>query len=180
MLRVFVGIKVSPPLKKVIANWSALHKNLPVRWIEDANLHLTLIPPWYVQSNEVEKIIKTLEPLKKGLPPISLHFNEISFGPDRKKPRLIWATGQSGSEISVLKKNLNMTLGTKEESRTFIPHLTIARFRTESFQTFPVKHLDEKILWKEKAENFTLFESVLRRSGAQYKILHEFKFRSST
>ncbi|OGM27723.1 hypothetical protein A2962_02595 [Candidatus Woesebacteria bacterium RIFCSPLOWO2_01_FULL_39_61] len=77
MLRVFVGIKISQKLKKEITNWQALHKRLAVRWIEEDNIHLTLVPPWYVHSNEVENIIRDLEMVKNQTQPFIIQYRYL-------------------------------------------------------------------------------------------------------
>lgn len=176
MLRVFIGIKITDDLSKKVEKWKAVHKNFPVRFVDKTNLHLTLIPPLYVHSNEVNKLIYTLKPLALNIKPFNIKFTQISFGPNPKRPRLIWATGPKVSDLSNHRKKITKALNRQEEKRTFVPHLTIARFKPEIFKEFEVKKLAEKINWKQKVNSFTLFESKLSRSKPQYTKLHEFYF----
>src|SRR3990170_79454 len=129
MLRVFLGIKISQELYKRIKKLTEKYKNLPVRWIDEKSSHLTLVPPWNIQSNEVDKIIKELKTVQRKFHPFKLKFSQISYGPDPKHPRLIWVMGMASKEMIELKRSASLALGRKEEKREFIPHLTLARFQ---------------------------------------------------
>lgn len=44
-MRLFIGIKVSQQLRNKIQTYREKHRDLPVRWIKERNLHITLVPP---------------------------------------------------------------------------------------------------------------------------------------
>lgn len=174
--RVFVGIKINEPLQKEILGWTKKYEKLPVRWLEGKNLHLTLIPPWYADENEIDKIGRAIGEVVKGVGPIEAEFNEVSYGPDPRRPRLIWVEGKAPRELVELKEKLTRELGQREENRAFLLHLTIARFRPETFSSFPIKQLNEKVGWRDTISSIVLFESLLSREGAEYEVLGEYKF----
>jgi 2'-5' RNA ligase len=172
--RLFVGIKVGKGLRDEVSKWRrSFQFKLKARWINDDNLHITLVPPWY--EGEVEEVIKRLSDLKIGVRPFEIQFRKIEFGPDRKGPRLVLATGSKPRQVVKLEKLLSRTLKTKPQRESNFIHLTLARFRPDGFKKFPVKRLDEKVSWKEKVESISLFESKLLRSGAEYKVLAELR-----
>jgi 2'-5' RNA ligase len=140
-MRVFIGIKIGEELQKKILEWEKYYKNLPVRWLAPENLHITLIPPW--EENIIEKAKGKLESIKKGK--FEIVFDKISFGPDSRYPRLIWAEGN-------------------------LFHLTLARFDPKKFKDFPIKKLNEKVDWQEKVSEVCLFQSF---PNSVYKILHK-------
>lgn len=170
--RIFIAVKTSPRLEKEVIRLQNKYKNLPVRWIAPKNLHITLIPPWY--SDNISGVIETIQNTCALSSPIGLSFHTVEFGPSKNAPRLIWASGQAPRELINLKRCLEKTLGIKEEKRSFLLHLTLARFRPESFSSFPIKSLSERVEWTDTISSFVLMESRLSRTGADYEVLHEF------
>ena len=172
--RVFVAIGISSQLKEEIAYWQKKWNHLSVRWIKPENMHVTLVPPWYV--TKVNELINRLKSCKNIVAPFAITFREVMFGPNISRPRLIWASGDVPSEILILRSKLGKILQRKSEKRPFLTHLTIARFKEKDFTKYPVKTLHDKIFWKEKVRSFLLMESHLRRSGAEYETLYSLNF----
>jgi 2'-5' RNA ligase len=105
-----------------------------------------------------------------------LEFNKVSYGPNPKRPRLIWAKGKAPEKIIYLKNELEKIFPEyKSDYKDWLMHITIARFDPEIFYSFPIKVLDEKVVWRDRAGSFVLMESHLSRSGADYEVLEEFK-----
>ncbi len=116
-----------------------------------------------------------------GFGPFEIKFEKVAFGPERirqahrkpRRPRLIWAEGETPQELVDLQKKICEIFEEKPEKRPLKLHLTIARFRPETFLSFPVKKLDEKVDWRDRIDRVVLFESRLSRDGADYEILSE-------
>ena len=173
MPRIFVAVPISNELQEKILEWEKFFPDLPVRWLLGKNLHITLTPPW--GENNVEEVKNLLEKVENPAP-FEVEFDEVSFGPNPKAPRLIWANGSAPKEIVNLKSNVEEVLEFKPENRPYKLHLTLARFRPEDFRNFKIKNLREKVLWKEKIDSFVLMESHLSRAGAEYEIIFKKKF----
>lgn len=173
--RIFIGLKISKDLQTRVVRWRKKFPDWPVRWTPEKNLHITLIPPFY--EDNVRAINKKLRNTQNYPSEIIVEFNRIAFGPDPKRPRLIWAVGEKPPELEDLKKYLEKILEIPAEKRTFSLHLTLGRFKPEDFHHFSIKKLKEKISWKEKIKSIVLFESKLSRKGAEYEILEEIKLK---
>lgn len=172
--RIFVALPISKSLQKNILSFEKKYKNLPLRWIAPKNLHITLIPPWYGSNNNaVSRKLKAINVKNRAS---NILFERVEFGPNSKRPRLIWAVGEAPKEALDLKKNLEKALKQKSEYRQWKLHFTIARFREKDFYKFSVKNLDEHVEWKEKVNSFVLMESRLSPKGADYKILKKHVF----
>jgi 2'-5' RNA ligase len=171
-MRLFIGIKVSPKIEELAQSWQENKQDWPVRWLKPANLHLTLVPPFYQDS--VEAVAGRLAQIEKPAWPVRLPFYEISYGPRPGGERLIWATARASPELENLKIEMERKLDLKSERRNFLVHLTLARFRPEDFARFKVKKLAERIDWLEEVNGFAIFESVLTPAGAEYRILKSF------
>lgn len=167
-MRVFIGIKAPDEIRIQIRKWQEKHKDLPVRFIESRNLHLTLAPPWY--ENNIRKLVKNLQ--KFAFPKaFEVSFNEISIGP-LFRPRLIWITGPQQSNFTKLQKDLARLLKRPSEKHS-TPHITIARFKKHD--TLLIPEVNEAIEFKFEFSEITLFESKLSPLGANYFPLEHFK-----
>lgn len=186
--RVFIAVGLSEAAQKEILEWERGLRYIPARWLVGKNLHITLIPPWYADEKEIEKIKDAIDGVGAGISPFAVEFKKVEFGPLPRRselnpreggllhqPRLIWAEGAVPDELVKLKDSLEKALNQESEKRSFRLHLTLARFRPEDFEKFPVKKLNEKVLWRDEIKSFALMESRLSRSGADYEILFETK-----
>ncbi len=187
--RIFVAVGISKELQDEILSWEKkILSSRPsfarategrVRWLEGKNLHITLVPPWYEEN--IESVIRKLNAVReefpaRGGPAVGwdMEFNHVTYGPNEREPRLIWAEGQAPERLIDFKRKLTASLGQKEEKRPFRLHLTLARFRPERLSSFPIKELQERIEWRDKAKSFLLMESHLYKTGADYDVVKEF------
>lgn len=168
--RIFIAVAVSPRLQEEILMWERRYDRLPVRWLQGKNLHVTLIPPWY--EERIDEVEKRLEMIRE-IYPFEILFEKVAYGPDPRRPRLIWAEGKVPKKLVDLKSKIETVLGKESEQRPFRLHLTLARFRPESFSQFSIKRLDEQVSWRDDARSFVLMESHRTPRGADYEILAE-------
>lgn len=173
--RIFIGIFISQELRTKILQLENNYRDLPVRWVKEENLHLTLIPPMQLDDNEVVKAVEKLQTFKNKVGPVEIRFNRISLGPNPRRPRLIWLGGEPNQKLIELKNKLTQILGLRAESRSFRPHLTITRFKPKDYANFPIKDLCEEIDWKETAESFSIIQSECLESGARYTVLEKIR-----
>lgn len=170
--RIFVALSIEKQLQDEILAWEQQFKKLPVRWLTGKNLHITLVPPWY--TDDVNPVIKKLREAEHFVGLFDIAFSRVTYGPTMREPRLIWAEGRTPPQLLALKETIEKALDSEPEKRSFKLHLTIARFRPETFTSFPIKTLDENVLWRQRCERFVLMESHLSRTGADYEIIESF------
>jgi RNA 2',3'-cyclic 3'-phosphodiesterase len=191
-MRIFVGLPISEIIRGEVLEWEnklktpttpsreARHPALSAggemgaRWIEPKNLHITLVPPSVESSGGLRPLIEKLDGIK--FEPFEIKFDQITFGPDERRPRMIWALGDTGKEIGQLKKLIEISLGQKPYDRPFRPHMTLARFKELPLApSFAKRGELERIDWRQTIASFALYESRLSSDGADYRILEEFK-----
>jgi RNA 2',3'-cyclic 3'-phosphodiesterase len=170
--RIFIALPLSEPLQQLALQWQQDHADLPVRWITPKNLHVTVTPPW--QENDIDNVISKLRQASIQMPAFLINFDRISFGPDPKVPRLIWASGPTPPEMVELKQQIESALSLLPGSRPLKLHLTLARFTRDSYQNFPVKHLSETVVWQDQVSSFALLESRLTPAGSDYEAIERF------
>lgn len=176
--RIFIAFGISEALQGSIIRWEKKYKKIAggrVRWLAGKNLHITLIPPWY--ATDIEKVKSKIEKAIGAIRPFDIAFTTVACGPDARRPRLIWATGEAPQDALRLKEKLEKRLKQKGESRPWLAHLTIARFRPSADSAFALKDFHEEIHWKERVSALVLMESHLSPKGAEYEVLHRVDFR---
>jgi len=104
--------------------------------------------------------------------------------PSLQQPRVLWAGLESGAALGNLVSALDsglVKLGYKKESRSFSPHLTLARIASP--ENTPAFDMTLKTLLKAKDKEFgsiivrriTLFQSTLAPGGSIYTPLERFQ-----
>ncbi len=106
--------------------------------------------------------------------PFEIKFNRVSWGPDPKQPRLIWAAGSAVPELRDLRLKIYEALGKPAEARPFRPHITLARLKREDAHRLPYKHLNMPVDWPQRVGSFVLMQSHLSPHGSDYEVLAEF------
>ncbi|MFH1246518.1 MAG: RNA 2',3'-cyclic phosphodiesterase [Candidatus Liptonbacteria bacterium] len=173
MKRIFIALLVGEGLQDEAWRFARDHENLTVRWLAPENLHITLVPPWEAEEDEIEAIQPKLESTTGKYGEYVLSFKSVSFGPDPHNPRLIWAEGSADPELAPLISSLNHVLKKPSEHGPFRLHLTLARFRPEDFSKFPVRNLNKTVAWEDAVSSLVLMESRSNPGGAEYEVLQE-------
>ncbi len=102
-----------------------------------------------------------------------MHFRALGFFPNEFKPRVIWTAVEASPNLFELAAALEATLeplGFPRESRTFVPHLTLARINSTKGIENLVRAADALKSYdfgSARESEFHLFESVLKRAGAR-------------
>lgn len=171
MSRIFIALPISPELQESIHQWQKRYSDLSVRWLAGENLHITLVPPW--EEGDVESVITKLQSLANRVGSFTVHFDTAGFGPDPKAPRLIWATGPTPQELLYLKKDIEKILNYTPDRKTFLTHLTLARFNPADFINLTNVSFIKQVDWVEQINSFVVMESKLLPTGADYTVLAE-------
>ena len=165
--RVFIGMPAGRELVEAAEGFRRAHDGIQVRWAKPENLHLTLVPPW--DCRDIDPVCRALENDVAGRAPEEVLFDKVSFGPDQRRPRLIWATGVPPVALLELSWLLQGLPGIREEHRRpFLLHLTIARFNSHDLRTMSSKKLREPVQWRGMLDAVCLYESILKPGGAEY------------
>ena len=182
-MRLFVALDIPDDIRQALA---ATARNLRAtcpgaRWARIDGLHVTLK---FIGETPGE----TLEPIKAALAtvraaaPITLQFRGPGFFPDARRPRVLWVGIETGAELAVLAaavENSLAGLGIARDTRAFSPHLTLARFdhpRGLAALHAAIEAAGPLEFGATRAKEFHLYQSVLKRGGAEYTRLATFSF----
>jgi RNA 2',3'-cyclic 3'-phosphodiesterase len=136
-VRTFVAIEISPEVRtraqKLITQLQTV--DAKIRWVDPAQVHLTLKFLGEIDLLEVPKICAAVEEVASALPPFSVRVNSAGAFPDLKRPRTVWlGIDDETKELAALHNEMEAALaklGFRAENRRFRPHLTIGRVRGE-------------------------------------------------
>ena len=180
-MRCFIALEFPPEVKSRI--YSDLQREMrdkpELKWVSKDNLHLTLKFLGEVPENQVDRLARELETLKREKR-IEVKLGGLGSFLDRGSVRVLWIGIEQGSrEIEKLAKkveNLAAKLGFPREKRQFVPHLTVARARRHSRRFFrPSDFKTELNIPPFEVKELVLFKSTLTPDGPIYEKLKVIK-----
>jgi 2'-5' RNA ligase len=190
-VRVFVALdipeEVRAALGKLIAKLRPACR--AARWARIEGVHLTLKFIGEVQPEKIEPIKASLRQI--SFPdPVEMKFRNVGFFPNPRRPHVFWAGIEAGPELGALAAAVETSLephGIAKEQRTFSPHLSLARFGSQrgpgTGSAFALNALTKAISEAGPLEfgagilnEFHLYQSTLKSSGAEYTRLATFRF----
>jgi RNA 2',3'-cyclic 3'-phosphodiesterase len=135
-VRSFIAIELPGEVKQALAELQRKLKsagNLPVRWVDPGNIHLTLKFFGDIAADSPAKILAALEEAIKGSKPFSIEVKGLGVFPNMNRVQIIWV-GLYGEmeKLGQIQENIEASLkplGFPLENRPFTPHLTLARVR---------------------------------------------------
>lgn len=166
MYRIFVGLKLPDTLQQTMAAWRMAKADWPVRWMRAIDLHLTIVPPWEVDS--IQTAVNGFYSLNGFFQPQTVCFDTIHFIPD-DQPRMVWTEGQPTPELQDMKQRLHSLFQQPAEAQAFRPHITLARCWAD--QVEQIKHHTETVQWEATCSALILYESKRDQFGSRYKEL---------
>ncbi len=135
--RTFIAIELPHELRgRVAAHIAQLRQALPhvaASWNREENLHLTLKFLGDVPFEKIEELSNAVAVAASQIKTFQLTVAGGGTFPPRGKPNVLWIGIEDASgSLAQLQRNLDdncARIGFARESRTFHPHLTIARLR---------------------------------------------------
>jgi len=183
-IRCFIAIELPPEIRAQLGILEARLKtgrNSFAKWVNPENIHLTLKFLGNVSSTKVPEVIEATSTASEGKSPFNLQLGSLGAFPNWQRPRVVWVgMGGDTAKLASLQQDLETALaplGFPPESRSFSPHLTLARIRegasAEERQRF-AEHAratrpDPPLLFEVAA--LVLMRSQLTPSGAIYSRL---------
>jgi len=177
--RIFIAINLPEEVKRELAKFSDRYPELPAKWTNKDNLHITLEFLGDLTSQEIGDTCEIVKEVAKRHTPFQISLSKILYGPPKKNPpKMVWVEGKKSEELGDLKDDLQDILLEKvkfrPDERGFAPHITLARISEWEFKKFELDErpeINEEIDLIFTAESIEVMESELRRGGPVYTIL---------
>lgn len=188
-MRLFISVPLPKEVKKELAktkkDFSAPIKDresstevgkFPAKWVEEENLHITLVFIGEAEKTEATRVAEALTAATNGLKPINLKTDGLSLLPNEKNPHVLTVKLVGETEkLIVLTEEIKKGLREQEvnfDEKPFRPHVTLARLKR--LRSDEKKNLKEKVHsynlpeMRFKAERIELTESKLTPTGPIY------------
>jgi 2'-5' RNA ligase len=151
---------------------------LPVKWVGEDSIHVTLRFLGEVEAAQVTPIGEALAAAVRAARPFGVGLGGVGAFPSLARPRVVWIGVERHPALELLANDVEkalMELDFEPELRPFHPHLTLGRAersaRPAAFAAF--EPLAATIVWQGSTmvESVDLMQSVLGQRGATYTVL---------
>jgi 2'-5' RNA ligase len=180
-MRLFVALDIPDAVRRALRELIARLKPEcdDARWVRPEGMHVTLKFLGETDGAKLDSIKAALSPVRSDRP-VDLDFRGLGFFPNEFHPRVIWCGVKGSSNLVTLAASVDAALqplGFSPESREFSPHLTLARFDSHKGLDTLVRaanNLKSYDFGSARQSEFYLYQSVLKRGGAEYTRLATF------
>ncbi len=179
--RIFLSINLPEKIKNKLAEYQEKW-DIPVKWTNKDNLHITLVFLGYTKDENLGLICESVEEVVKKSSPFVLKLEKVCYNDLKDIPRMVWVVGKKNSQLDSLKNNLENSLSrnnfSSPQRKSFIPHVTLGRIKKWQFRKMEpedIPEIKEEISLSFEVNSIELMNSVLKRKGPKYEILQSFQ-----
>lgn len=184
MKRVFIAIdiKISSELHNRIKSYRDMLRHEKIRWVEPANMHLTLAFLGEMDEDQVRKAGTIMKEIVADYSSFPIDFAETGVFRSINHPRVIWIGLKAPDILYEMRENLCRKLREADlyrDEKKFSPHITLGRMKYISNRdllsdiTGPGQN--NKIP-SQTIREVILFESILKPEGPVYSALLRAEF----
>jgi 2'-5' RNA ligase len=188
-LRTFIAIDLGEEIRdRLVRLQESLARAAPeVKWVEQDNLHVTLLFLGEVDQREIHDVCRAVEAGASIVPAFALHVEGTGCFPNARRPRILWTgIGQGAAETVALHAALErplLELGCyRREERKFTPHVTLGRIKGERSPAGLDKALAKHLTWQGGETNVDevhVMSSELTSQGPRYTVLSRARLGAS-
>jgi len=152
-----------------------------IRWARPEGMHITLKFIGHVDPKKLDSIRAALSTVRSA-EPVEINIRGVGFFPNERQPRVAWCGVEASSNLAQLAADTERSLeplGILPESRPYVPHLTLARFGSPNGLEKLISaasNLKSHEFGSGRETEFHLYESILNRTGSEYKRLATYPF----
>jgi len=177
-MRIFIAIPLPAEVKERLNQVSRDFAKFPAKWVEEENLHITLVFVGEVsEEDKIGKISGVLDNVNCG--PITLEVGGLSLFPSEKEARLLVAKiGGEEEKLAQLSEKIKDGLRKEKigfDEKPFRPHITLARFKDIGSKQQKALRAEVGAIklpkMKFAAKEIMLVESQLTPTGPIYRVI---------
>ncbi len=189
-MRTFLAVGVNPAIRSRLV---ALQEELApaaegVKWVEEENLHVTLIFLGDVDERDVTDVCRAVGRVCAEVPAFPISVEGVGCFPNPRRPRTLWAgVGAGAQELVALHDALEaalVELGVyRREERAYTPHLTLGRVKQEGPADRLAQALAKQAGWHGgecDVREVLVMSSQLTPQGPVYGVLSTARLRKAT
>jgi RNA 2',3'-cyclic 3'-phosphodiesterase len=150
-----------------------------VRWVEEENIHLTLLFLGEVEDRALPALCRAAEDAVADLPAFSLTVASAGCFPNVRRPRTLWVgIGAGAAEAVAVHDALEtplLELGCyRREERRYTPHVTLGRLKSDPASAKLATALQKHEAWsagESEVREIQILSSQLTPRGPAYAVL---------
>jgi len=184
-LRTFIGVDIGKAIRgRAVAFQETLGRLGPdVKWVEQENLHVTLLFLGEVDDREIPGVCRVVAEETRKHAPFSMTIERAGCFPTPRRPRVLWVgVGQGAEELTALHDGLEpplLALGCyRREERKYKPHVTLGRVRSDRAADSLAAGLTKHARWhggETAVQELLVMSSELMAQGPVYAVLSRAK-----
>ena len=181
--RIFISIPLLNNTKEELISFKEDYKDLPIKWVSDNNLHITLFFIGYLNKDKIALITEDLKNLLLNYKKFLIELTNIEYYPKGKKnANYIWVIIKKSKELIELNKKIKDILLKNNiillEEKNFLPHITLGKIKRTIWKTIDLEELpeiNEELNLNFKINKIEILESKANNKGAKYITLKEIR-----
>ncbi len=178
--RTFLGAAISTDTRR---RATLMQKELAavaeVKWVEPANLHVTLLFLGDLDDRDLVEVCKATTAAARREPPFVLRVSGLGAFPTPRRPKVLWGGIVEGADSLI---RLHAAIAApliesgihRQEDRDYTPHLTLGRANADDDSNRLALELPKRLAWEggsTAVEELLVYSSELRRAGPEYAVL---------
>ncbi|HSR50565.1 MAG TPA: RNA 2',3'-cyclic phosphodiesterase [Acidobacteriota bacterium] len=183
MIRSFVAVSLPQDVRQALERTALPFKRLGLnaRFASPGSMHLTLKFLGDIEPGRVDSLAAQISGAACIHAPFRLTLGTLGVFPGRRRPRVLWRGMRGIVPLLELQRSVSSLLaqeGFEPDKRPYAPHLTLARLRSPRGSQALLEEVERfnEEYEESQAEAFevtqvNLFQSILKPSGAEYRIL---------
>ncbi len=186
-MRLFVALDLSGEVRAALGELIARLRPQcrAAKWARPEGMHVTLK---FIGHAIADGDTKKLDAARAALAavqssePVEMRYRGVGFFPDARRPRVVWCGVEASANLTQLAADIELALeplGIPRETHAFVPHLTLARFKSPDGVDALVRaaaEFAERDFGSARETEFHLFESKLKPGGAEYRKIESYPF----
>jgi len=179
-MRAFLALTL-PKKERTRIHRSARHlreRDLPVRWTDLENYHVTLKFLGDVRGGRVDLVREVMAKVADSTAPFTARLGAFGAFPTIRLPEVLWIGIEASPELRCLKQDLEWGLAEHDferETRAFHPHITLGRAEADS-GAGAFRGLDDVVAELDHEGDFTvrhidLIQSHRSKEGVTYSVV---------
>lgn len=178
--RTFLGVAVSDGTRRRAT--AVQHDLAPVagvKWVDPANLHVTLLFLGDLDDRDLVDVCKVVTAAARREPPFVMRVSGLGAFPTPRRPKVLWGGIADGVD-TLLRLHTAIAgplldLGAyRREEREYTPHLTLGRVNSDLDSASLAPELAKRAAWDgghTDVDEVLVYSSELRRAGPEYAVL---------
>lgn len=178
-MRLFVGVPVAPAVASELAGTCAslarraATQGVALRWVPPESYHVTLRFLGWTRAEAAPAVAEAVRRAVAGVGPLRFRTERLGAFKNPAHATVVWAGVEDGGGAlatlaAALEREL-VPLGFAPERRRFHAHVTLARLREPASVENVLLPFAEQVFSETRCDFVTLFESVTKPSGSEYR-----------